>query len=167
MTEIFLGIVCGAFAAYAVSKAIEWLRNKLCNEELSKMKSEKGQALVETALVMILICFALLMALDPFILGLDTAMAKIYTYQAAREATVWMTGDSHTCYARAHGVVDGDPMLPYTTNWSLSVYPCPNDYQWNVPSHEQVVARMEFDYVPIFFPGGPWHMEVETVGIFQ
>ncbi len=132
-------------------------------------KKQKGQAIVETALVLPLFLLLILGALDPFLFGMNNAMAKVYTYQASREATIWIAGDTQTCYDRSHAILmDGeDPGLVQVSSWTFAIYPCPNDPYWTTPTGDMVLATFSFDYTPFFWPTADWHGSVSTQAIFQ
>jgi len=130
---------------------------------------QKGQAIVETAIMLPIILVLILGAIDPFLFGMNNAMAKVYTYQGAHEATIWIAGDNQTCYERSHAILsDGvDPGLVQVSSWTFAIYPCPNDPYWTTPTGSEVLSTFEFDFTPFFWPTADWHGGVSTRGIFQ
>lgn len=129
------------------------------------MELNRGQALVETSLVLPIFLMVVLAVLDPFFFSLNLAVGKAWTFLAAREASVHVAGGGVTCAMR----VSATPIDTMTRAESVTptVTPCPNDPLWNPPTGSQVLAKLEFDYPTIFYFGTTWHGVVETRNIFQ
>lgn len=129
------------------------------------MVTRKGQALVETSLILPIFMLVILGVLDPFFFALDAAVAKSWSFLAAREASIHEAGGGVTCAMR----VSNAPMdtMIRAENVVMTVTPCPNDPTWVTPTGSQVTARITFDYPTLFWAGATWHGAAETRNIFQ
>jgi hypothetical protein len=131
---------------------------------------QKGQALTEFALVITLLLTMVLLATDPFLYAANLAVAKLQSFYASREASIYMAhGTPNNCLAKITGIL-GTPMLFNISSSSLffDSYPNPNggppiencngDPDWAPPTGIPVTATFSFVMNTLFW-GGTWDEE--------
>jgi len=120
---------------------------------MKKLPRSRGQSLVETTLVLPIIIMVLLFSIDPFLFAVNLALGKYYTFQAAREASIYMADGTHTCQQMANRVVGAGPpfLMVDTGGWSMTVTPCPNDTGWTTPTGQFVTATIIFHQKRVFW----------------
>lgn len=128
-------------------------------------RKEKGQGLVEFALIISLLVFLLLAGIDPFFKAVNISLAKYYTFQAAREASIFLADGNHSCdaWVRAHM---SDPTLLMGTSWTLTLSPCPTDPSWSQVSGSIVTATFNWEQRTLWWDG-PWTGQMVTRDVFQ
>lgn len=126
---------------------------------------EKGQGLTEFALVLPILLMFLLFAIDPFFKGVNIALGKYYTFQAAREASIFLADGTHSCDSWVRGHVS-EPVLLMGTDWTLNVSPCPADSSWSQVSGSTVTATFAWTQSTVWWHG-PWIGQMETLDVFQ
>jgi hypothetical protein len=126
---------------------------------------EKGQGLTEFALVVPILLMLLLFAIDPFFKGVNIALGKYYTFQAAREASIFLADGTHSCdsWVRSHV---SEPVLLMGTAWTLTISPCPADSSWSQVSGSTVTATFAWTQSTVWWQG-PWTGQMETLDVFQ
>lgn len=136
-----------------------------------EINKQKGQAMVEFSLVLTLVLLILLGLIDPFFYGVNIAIAKIHSYQAAREASIFIADGTHSCSYMAQRVVGTPILLMVDTNdpanWDLTVDPCLDDTSWSPSSAVPVKATFKWNNQKTIWWSGPWSGEMFTSNVFQ
>jgi hypothetical protein len=129
------------------------------------VRKQKGQGLTEFALVLPILLVVLLFAIDPFFKGVNIALAKYYTFQAAREASIFLADGTHSCdsWVRSHV---SQPTLVMGTAWSLNLSPCPTDPSWSQVSGSTITATFAWTQSTVWWPG-PWTGQMVTKDVYQ
>lgn len=133
------------------------------------MKSQRGQAMVEFALMFILFLVILLGPWDPVFFAANIAVSRQYAFMAAREAAVYKVDNIHTCQQMAQRVVGSAPDLFLPASWSLTVTPCPADItNWTPPTGQPVTATFTFVQKTVFWNiSGGWTRSVSATDYFR
>jgi len=128
-------------------------------------RKDKGQGLVEFALIAPVLVLILLLAIDPFFKAVNIALAKYYTFQAAREASIFLADGNHSCdsWVRSHV---SEPTLLMGTGWTLAISPCPTDSSWSQVSGSTVTATFNWEQSTVWWHG-PWTGQMVTRDVFQ
>jgi hypothetical protein len=135
---------------------------------------EKGQAMVETAVILSIVLLTILGLVDPVVRAVNVGMAFYYTFKAAREASIFIADGTHTCDQMARNAAFGPAGAPILmmvdtsdpTAWSLTISPCPNDPSWSPSSGVSVKATFTFVEKTIWWTG-PWNGSVSHSDVFQ
>ena len=124
---------------------------------------QKGQGLVESALVMPLIMVILLALADigPFIFDFFTA--KWMSARAVRAASIYRPDPTfRTCLGDATEAA-GDTFL-IRASWDLTMTPnCDDSPLSTLAKREPIRADLHLEYWPIFWGEGPWEVTPYTI----
>jgi hypothetical protein len=116
-------------------------------------KSQKGQGLVEFALVITLLILAALGGLDFAIRFANQELAQHYAFQAARQASIYLNDGTHSCdtFVRNH-MSDPILFLVDTGDWQLTLTNCPTDPSWSQISGSPVSATITWQQKTVWWP---------------
>jgi len=128
-------------------------------------RKEKGQGLTEFALVVPILLMFLLFAIDPSFKVVNIALGKYYTFQAAREASIFLADGTHSCDSWVRNHVS-EPTLLMGTAWTLAITPCPADPSWSQVSGSTVTATFDWTQNTVWWHG-PWTGQMSTRDVFQ
>ena len=122
---------------------------------------QRGQSLVETALVLPILLLILVGSTDVFLGAADVAIAKHLSARAARGAALSTMPDGVTsCQARVDSLLTGEYFL--LADWSYTVTNCPTDTKVGILRGSSVTVTITLVYHPSFLPGDPWNFVVVT-----
>jgi len=106
-------------------------------------KSEKGQGLVEFALVISLLVMLAVGGLDFAFKYSNMQAAQDYAHQAARQASIYLNSGGYSCdsWVRSHM---SQPVLLGVDpgGWTLTLTGCPTDPSWSQVSGSPVTATL-------------------------
>jgi|GEM_PF-6452777 len=112
------------------------------------MKSEKGQSLVETALVLPILCGVILMLVVTGDVFRRIEVIENAASEGGRAAQVWRVDGFSTCYQI---VVDAvQRITPLDVNITVSAI-CGTDPWARIPSGQFVQVEVTHEWEPIFF----------------
>ena len=123
----------------------------------------RGQGLVEFALVIPLVLLMILAMVDigPFVF--DYFVAKDISAKAARAASIYRPDGYRTCLSDAVNAAGTQPMLMRAT-WALSMSAeCDANPLSTVPRRTPVTATVNVVYHPIWWGQGPWEVNAFTI----
>lgn len=122
-----------------------------------KRKKDKGQGLIEFALVILLLMVAALSGIDILFRYANQTLGQYYAYQAAREASIYLNYGTVSCdaWVRSHM---SEPILIMGDTWSLTLTGCSTDSSWSQVSGSPVSATFTWHqqmvwYSEAGFPG--------------
>ena len=124
---------------------------------------QRGQGLIEFALVISLILLVILAMVDigPFVF--DYFMAKDISAKAARAASIYTPDGYRTCLMDASRAAGSQPMLMRAT-WILTVSDeCDNNPLSTIPKRTPITATVSITYWPSFWGQGPWEVNASTI----
>lgn len=107
------------------------------------MKNQKGQGLVEFALVITVLLLAALGIMDFVFRFANQELAQYYSFQAAREASIYLNTGSYSCdsWVRSH-IPQPILLLVDDGDWTLTLTGCPTDPSWSQNSGWPVSATV-------------------------
>ena len=122
---------------------------------------QKGQSLVELALVLPILLLILVGATDIFAAAADVLIAKHLTARAARGAALSTYPDGVTsCRERVDSLMQGEFYFMAESTYSMTN--CPTDAQQGIAQGSEVSISLILSYHPNFLPGDPWMFNVIT-----
>lgn len=137
------------------------------------VKKQRGQALVETGLIMPVVLVAILMLTDLAFFGINQGLGWYYSFKAAREASIFLQDGTKSCYQEARnaafGGLGGAPALFMVgmpgTSWEFTVEPCPDDSSWSPSSNVPVTATLRWHQKAVWW--GNWDGDVFATDVSQ
>ena len=120
---------------------------------VKKGKTEKGQGLVEFALVIAILIVTFLNVIDFVFRFANEEQSRYYAFQAAREASMYLNTGGYSCdsWVRSHTptpilwmVGEGD--------WTLTLTGCPADPSWSQVSGTPVSATIAWHQDTVWWP---------------
>lgn len=138
-------------------------------------RSQKGQSLVETGLILPIVLVVMLVVPDLVLLIFNHGLAFYYAFRAAREASMFIADGTHTCDQMARSAAFGSLGKPVfmmvdiddSTKWSLDITPCPDDPSWSSSSGVDVKATLTFEEDVMGILHGPFHGSIFHIDTFQ
>jgi len=113
------------------------------------MKTQKGQSLLEFALVIPVLLFVVMAVIAFSELGYSWMEANKSAHAAAHAAAIHIVdGSEKSCYLRAMEA-KGSPAFIGVENSTFSISPCNSDSEWVPPSGERVLAIWQFNFSPM------------------
>lgn len=130
----------------------------------------RGQNLIEFSLTIPILLMIIILALDPFFFAFNLAIAKYYSFYAARAASIYLFDGSNNCLEEAEEAADigGAPQIfnLVSGTWGLNMSANCNADALPTPVGEVVTATITFQMSTIWW-GGTWTGTMATSNVFQ
>ena len=123
---------------------------------------QHGQSLTELALTLPIFLFVLLATTDVFAVAADHLIAKNLSSRAARGAALSTLPDGITsCQDRVSARLAGATF--FLADWTYETTNCPYDPYVGIMQGTPVSVTINLLYHPMFLPGDPWALSIQTV----